>query len=212
MNHVVVTRFSVPRPQDPANAHCQADRQWLEARMGLFRTYFVPSVERLGVPAILLCSSMSAPFIEGQTRDLGWVEVVVQDDWYGGWSGDGDHIVTRMDSDDAIHEGWLAAVEAAPADAEVYCTRDFLRYDVSTGKLCAYSRREPSPLAAFRGGRNPFAHDHAGLDRHYRVHDIAGPYLVQIFHGGNVSSRRPPWYRRRLPLERLDDFGIHGNR
>ena len=208
MSNVIVTRFSVPRPQDPANARCHADRQWLEVRLGLFRTYFVPSVERLGVQAILLCSSGSAPFIEEQTRDLSWVEVVVQDDWYGGWSGSTDQIVTRMDSDDAIHEGWLAAVEAAPADAEVCCTRDFLRYDVSTGKLCAYSRREPSPLAAFRGGRNPFAHDHAGLDRHYRVHDIDGPYLLQIFHGGNVSSRRPPWYRRRLPLERLDDFGI----
>ena len=208
MSHVIVTRFSVPRPQDPARAHCHADRQWLGGRLDLFRTYFVPSVERLGMPAILLCSSQSAQFIEEQTGDLNWVEVVAQDDWYGGWRGSSDQVVTRMDSDDAIHKGWLAAVEAAPADAEVYCTRDFLRYDVSTGKLCAYSRREPSPLAAFRGGRNPFAHDHAGLDRHYRVHDIDGPYLVQIFHGGNVSSRRPPWYRRRLPLERLEEFGI----
>ncbi len=212
MSNVIVTRFSVPRPQDPVNAHCHADRRWLGERLELFRTYFVPSVGRLGVQAILLCSSGSAMFIEEQTRDLSWLEVVVQDDWYGGWDGSTDQIVTRMDSDDAIHEGWLAAVEAAPADAEVYCTRDFLRYDPSTGKLCAYSRREPSPLAAFRSGRNPFAHDHAGLDRHYRVHDIDGPYLVQIFHGGNVSSRRPPWYRRRLPLERLEDFGIHGNR
>ena len=176
--------------------------------MQLFRTYFVPSVGRLGVRAILLCSTESALFIEEQTRDLSWAEVVVQDDWYGGWGGSTDQIVTRMDSDDAIHEGWLAAVEAAPADAEVYCTRDFLRYDVSTGKLCAYSRREPSPLAAFRGGRNPFAHDHVELERRYRVHHIAGPYLVQIFHGGNVSSRRPPWYCRRLPLECLEEFGI----
>ena len=212
MNHVIVTRFSVPRPQDPANAHCHADRQWLGERLELFRTYFVPSVGRLGVQAILLCSSQSAPFIEEQTGDLNWVEVVDQDDWYRGWCGSSDQIVTRMDSDDAIHEDWLAAVEAAPADAEVCCTRKFLRYDVSTGKLCAYSRREPSPLAAFRGGNNPFAHDHAELERRYRVHDIAGPYLVQIFHGGNVSSRRPPWYRRRLPLERLEDYGIYGNR
>jgi len=208
MNHVIVTRFSVPRPQDPANAHCHADRQWLGERLELFRTYFVPSVGRLGVQAILLCSSQSAPFIDEQTGDLNWVEVVDQDDWYRGWCGSSDQIVTRMDSDDAIHEDWLAAVEAAPADAEVCCTRKFLRYDVSTGKLCAYSRREPSPLAAFRGGRNPFSHDHAELERRYRVHDIAGPYLVQIFHGGNVSSRRPPWYRRSLPLERLEDYGI----
>jgi len=212
MNHVIVTRFSVPRPQDPARAHCHADRQWLRGRLDLFRTYFVPSIERLGLPAILLCSSGSALFIEEQTRDLNWVEVVVQDDWYGGWCGSSDQIVTRMDSDDAIHKGWLAAVKAAPTGAEVCCTRNFLRYDILAGKLCAYSRREPSPLAAFKGGRNPFAHDHAELERRYRVHDIAGPYLVQIFHGGNVSSRRPPWYRRRLPLERLEDYGIDGNR
>jgi hypothetical protein len=208
MKHVIVTRFSVPRSQDPVNANCHGDRQWLEGRLELFRTYFVPSVERLDVPAILLCSSQSAPLIEEQTADLRWVEVVVQDDWYGGWSGDGDLCVTRMDSDDAIHKDWLAVVEAAPAFAEVCCTREFLRYDVSTGKLCAYSRKEPSPLVAFRAGRNPFTHDHAGLDRHYRVHDIAGPYLVQIFHGGNISSRRPSWYRRRLPLDCLADFGL----
>jgi len=208
MNHVVVTRFSVPRPQDSANAHCHADRQWLEARLGLFRIFFVPSVERLGVQATLLCSSQSGGFVEDRLGDLSWVEVVVQDDWYGGWVGNRDQVVTRMDSDDAIHGDWLAAVEAAPADAEVCCTRDFLRYDMSTGKLCSYSRRTPSPLAAFRAGRNPFAHDHAKLDRHYRVHNMAGEYLLQVFHGGNVSSRRPSWYRRRLPLDRLEDFGI----
>ena len=208
MKHVIVTRFSVPRPQDPANAHCHADRYWLGERLELFRTYFVPSVERLGIPAILLCSIQSASFIEEQTGDLNWVEVVVQDDWYGGWEGSTDQVVTRMDSDDAIHKDWLAAVEEAPAEAEVCCTREFLRFDVSTGKLCSYTRREPSPLAAFRGGRNPFAHDHAELKRRHWVYDIAGPYLLQIFHGGNVSSRRPPWYRRRLPLERLEDYGI----
>ena len=208
MNHVIVTRFSVPRSQDPTNARCHSDRQWLKGRLELFKTYFVPSVGRLGVQVILLCSSQSAPFIEEQTGDLTWVEVVVQDDWYGGWEGSTDQVVTRMDSDDAIHKDWLAAVEAAPAEAEVCCTRRFLRFDVSTGKLCAYTRWKPSPLAAFRGGRNPFAHDHAELKRRYWVHDISRPYLVQIFHGGNVSSRRPPWYRRRLPLERLEDYGI----
>jgi hypothetical protein len=95
-----------------------------------------------------------------------------------------------------------------PANFEAVCTREFLRFDPSTEKLSSYSRREPSPLAAFRGGRNPFAHDHAGIERHYRVHEIKGAYLLQIFHGGNVSTRRPSWYRRRLPLSRLEAFGI----
>jgi hypothetical protein len=208
MCHVIVTRFSVPRPQDPGNADRHRDRAWLEGRIALFRRFFVPSVGRLGVPAILLCSSDSAGFVGDQVVDLSWVEVVVQDEWYGGWTGDGDQIVTRMDSDDAIHEGWLAAVEAAPVDSEVCCTREFLRYDPSSGKLCSYTRREPSPLAAFRGDLNPFVHDHAALDQHFRVFDIAGPYLLQVFHGGNLSTRRPSWYRRRLPLDRLAAFGI----
>jgi len=208
MGHVVVTRFSVPRPQDPVTANRHDDRRWLESRLRLFRTYFVPSVERLGAPVVLLCSSRSAGFVADSISDLSWAEVVVQDEWYGGWTCDRDQVVTRMDSDDAIHRQWFDAVDAAPAGAEVCITREFLRWDVANGRLCAYSRRRPAPLAAFRGGRNPFAHDHAELDRRYRVHAIGGPYLVQIFHGGNVSSRRPSWYRRRLPLDRLQEFGI----
>jgi len=208
MRHVIVTRFSVPRAGDPHNRHRHRDRGWLDRRLDLFRRYFVPSVGRLEVPAVLLCSSSSAPYVAGKVDDLDWVAVEVQDDWYGGWNGSDDQIVTRMDSDDAIHRLWLETIEAAPADAEVCCTREFLRYDPAAGRLCGYRRDHPSPLAAFWGGRNPFAHDHATLEDHYRVHAVEGPYLVQVFHGGNVSSRRPSWYRRRLPLDRLEDFGI----
>jgi hypothetical protein len=208
MGHIFVTRFSVPRSEDPLNALRHAEPEWLEGRLDLFRRFFVPSVGRIGVPAVLLCSSESAAFVSDRVADLSWIDVVVQDEWYGGWTGDSDQVVTRMDSDDAIHGEWLATVDAAPVEAEVCCTREFLRYDDATGRLCAYSRSDPSPLAAFRGGRNPFAHDHAELTRHYRVHDVRGPYLLQVFHGGNVSSRRPSWYRRRLPLERLQAFGI----
>lgn len=208
MRHVIVTRFSVPRNQDPSTADRHLDAKWLDRRFELFRRFFVPSVSRLQVPVILLCSKESAPRVTAHVSDLDWADVVVQDHWYGGWSGERGQIVTRMDSDDAVHEGWLVAVEAAPAGTEVCCTREFLRYDISTARLCAYSRREPSPLAAFLDGRNPFADDHARLDERYRVHDIDGPYLLQVFHGGNVSSRRPSWYRRRLPLDRLRPFGI----
>jgi hypothetical protein len=208
MRHVVVTRFSVPRPQDPALADRHQERAWLDRRLELFFRFFVPSVSRLEVPAVLLCSSKSAAYVDEKVSGLDWIEVAAQDDWYGGWIGDDDQIVTRVDSDDAIHRDWLAAVEAAPVDSEVCCTRNFLRYDISTGKLCAYTRREPSPLAAFRNGRNPFAQDHSGLDRFFRVHDIVGPYLLQVFHGGNLSSRRPSWFRRRLPLDRLEAYGL----
>jgi hypothetical protein len=185
------------------------DRAWLESRLDLFHRFFVPSVGRLGVPAVLLCSAETASYVAAAVGHLGWAQVIVQDEWYGGWSGTSNQMVTRMDSDDAIREDWLAALEKVPGDAEAVCTREFLRFDPATRRLCSYRRREPSPLAAFVGGRNPFAHDHAGIDRHYRVHDVEGAYLLQVFHGGNVSSRRPSWYRRCLPLSRLEAFGIH---
>lgn len=209
MRHVIVTRFSVPRRQDPVNVHRHNDPGWLDDRLELFHRFFVPSVSRLGVPAVLLCSTESASYVAAAIGHLDWVEVAVQDEWYGGWSGGADQMVTRMDSDDAIHEDWLSVLETAPASAEAVCTREFLRYDPLTGKLSSYRRREPSPLAAFRGCRNPFAHDHAGIQSHYRVHEIKGAYLLQIFHGGNVSTRRPSWYRRRLPLSRLEAFGVN---
>jgi hypothetical protein len=209
--HVVVTRFSVPRPHDPKNSASHSDAFWLERRLELFRNFFAPSVGRLGVPAVLLCSSASAPAVAGALADLAWVSVVEQNDWYAGWEGMADQTLTRMDSDDALHEEWFAAVDAVAGDAEVCVTTDFLRFDLTQGKLSAYSRAVPSPLAAFRGGRNPYACDHARIEECYRARRVAGAYLLQVFHGANVSTRRPSWYRRRLGLDRLEPFGVRNS-
>jgi hypothetical protein len=214
MRHVIVTRFSVPR-LDPATAPLHADRQWLAGRLDPFRRYYVPSVQRLRVPVVLLCSSLSAEYVSRRLGDLKWLSIVVQDAWYGGWRGAPDQAVTRLDSDDALHEEWFqrleaAAADAAAAEAEVICTKDFLRLDARSGRAYAFRRREPSPLAAFLRGANPFAHDHKVLERHYRTHDLAGPYLLQVVHGGNLANRRPAWWRwhRRVPAARLAAFGL----
>ena len=208
MRHVIATRFSVPRPHDPVNSGSHADAAWLDRRLGLFRSYFIPSIIRFEVPVVLLCSTASAPIVRAELEDHSWAQVVVQDEWHGGWSGEADQIVTRMDSDDAIHLNWFAALEAAQGHAEVFCTKEFLRYDVDSLRLCRYKRREPSPLAAFRAGINPFGFDHATLQQHFRTQVIKGPHLLQIFHGGNVSSRQPSWYRLRLSLDRLSEYGV----
>ncbi len=209
MRHLIVTRLSVPR-RDAATADLHRDPEWLANRLVLLRRYYVPSVGRLGVPAILLCSSASAARVADEIRDLPWLRVEVQDDWYGGWTGEPDQVLTRLDSDDALHEDWFRAVDEAPGGFDVYCTKRFLRYDPQKCGLYDRARREPAPLAAFTGGRNPFAHDHASLERHYHCLALPEPYLLQVVHGGNLSWRRPRWrhFRYRVGLERLEPFGI----
>lgn len=207
MRHVIVTRFSVPR-LDAATTARHAERPWLDERLALFRAWFVPSVRHLGVPVILLCSSQSAEYVTENVRDLPWSSVAVQDDWYGGWRGAPEQIVTRLDSDDAVRQDWFQALDRAPTDADVHCTRDFLRLDARSGRLYSYRRREPSPLAAFRHGGNPYAHDHKHLEKHCKVHFLKGQYLLQIAHGNNLSNRLPAWWRidRRVPRTRLASF------
>lgn len=209
MEHLIVSRFSVPR-LDAATADFHRDETWLAGRLELFRRFFVPSVERLGVPAILLCSSASAERVAEATQDLAWVRVEVQDDWYGGWSGGEDQMLTRLDSDDAVHEGWLRALEAAPEGYEAYVTTGFYRYDADTGHLYQRRRREPSPLAAFPGGRNPYRWDHAELPERCRICSLPRTYLLQVVHGGNLSNRRPSWRHifHRRPLEHLRPFHV----
>jgi hypothetical protein len=209
--HVIVTRFSVPRPLDPKNSASHADADWLKRRLALFRSFFVPSVGRLGVPAVLLCSPASAARVADALADVDWVEIVEQDDWYGGWVGEPGQTLTRMDSDDAIHHQWFEKVDAVTGNIQVCFTRAFLRYDLASGKVAAYSRDVPSPLAAFKDGLNPYACDHAAIEKHFSVRHIEGAYLLQVFHGGNVSTRRPSWYRRRLPSDRLEPFGVSGS-
>ena len=107
MRHVIATRFSVPRPHDPVNSGSHADAAWLDRRLGLFRSYFIPSIIRFEVPVVLLCSTASAPIVRAELEDHSWAQVVVQDEWHGGWSGEADQIVTRMGETDLLH--WTPA-------------------------------------------------------------------------------------------------------
>lgn len=209
IKHLVVTRFAVPRPV-AGTAGLYRDRDWLEERLRLFRRYFVPGVGRLGVPAVLLCGGEAAGFVAERVADLAWARVEVQDEWRGGWRGGADEVLTRLDSDDAVHGGWLAAVERAPAAARVLVTHESLRWEPRSGRLHRYRRREPTPLAAFRGGANPYAIDHKHLGELPGVHRIRGCHLLQVVHGGNVANHPPrPWrLDRRVSKRRLAGFGL----
>lgn len=209
MKHLIVTRFAVPR-QSPDTVDLYRNAEWLETRHHLFRQVFVPSVAPLGVPVILLCAGEVAEQVGRRIADLEWARVEVQDEWHEGWTADPDTTITRLDSDDALHRGWFDALDQAPQDAEVCISKDFLRWDLEADRLHNYRRREPSPLSAFRGGKNPYTLDHKYLEQLPGIHLIRGSYLLQIIHGGNVKNRRPkPWrFDRWVPRRRLADFGV----
>lgn len=207
MSHLLVTRFAVPRP---GSGEVYRDPAWLETRLRLFRESFVPSVAATGVPALLLCGRAVAERIAAAVADLAWARVEVQDDWRGGFRGTPGQVLSRLDSDDALRADWFAAVDAAPQSARVVVSREFLRYDPAARRLHRYRRREPAPLAAFRGGENPYAVDHKHLLGRPDVHVLEGAYLLQVAHGGNLSNRPPsPWrLDRRVSLRRLAEFGL----
>lgn len=206
---MIVTRFAVPRLERDS-AESFRSREWLEHRLDVFRRFYVPSVSRSGVRAVLLCGSEVADFVATRVSDLEWVRVEVQNRWRGGWQGAPDDVITRLDSDDALHEGWFEAVDRAPEAARVCLTHDFLRLDVQSGRLHRYRRNEPSPLAAFRGGANPYEVDHKYLEPTEGAHRIRGCFLLQVVHGANLSNRRPkPWrLDRRVSRRQLAAFGL----
>ncbi|MEM7048138.1 MAG: hypothetical protein AAF604_00690 [Acidobacteriota bacterium] len=208
-SHLVVTRFAVPRDR-PGTASLYRDPHWLAGRHELFRRYFVPSVAPLGVPVILLCGEQAAAAVAEAVADLPWARVEVQDDWHAGWRGRRSQVITRLDSDDAVHPEWFAAVDEAPASARICITHRSLRYHPRSGRLQRYRRREAAPLAAFRGGSNPYAIDHRFLASQSGVHTLRGPYLLQVVHGGNVKNRPPKAWRldRWTRRSRLREFGL----
>jgi hypothetical protein len=208
-SHLIVTRFAVPY-EDPARGSLYRDPAWLAGRLELFRRFFAPSVAPLGVPALLLCGEAAAERVARAVEDLSWARVEVQDDWNAGWDGEPGQTLTRLDSDDALHQEWFEALDRCPPEAEVVVTRSFLRFDRASGGIHRYRRREPSPLAAFRDGANPYRVDHKFLDDHYRTHEVREPYLLQVIHGDNLANRRLRRWRldRRVPRRVLREFGL----
>ena len=122
-------------------------------------------------------------------------------------------LLAWLDADDRWPKGRLErqlGALSSDATADVVATTDLLRLDEATGRLHRYRRREISPLAAFRHGLPPFAHDHAHLAEHHRMVIVRGAWLLQVAHGGNVANARPKWWRfdRRVPRSRLAAFGL----
>ena len=205
VKHVVVTRFSVPLPQEGSRTHANAG--WLSERLELLRAYYVPSLELSGVRAVLLCSRDTAGSVMREVSDLGWVTVEEQDDWYGGWEGGTDEVLTRLDSDDAVAPGWFNAIDAYSPEAATYCCRGTYMLDAEARRLYEVIRPFPAALAARAAGKNPYAVDHRALLDTFGGVTLPGKPLLQVVHGGNVLNRIPTTARE-VPLGAIAEFGL----
>lgn len=227
VQHFVETRFSVwMRAGPPAFA-----QEWLDERLDLFRRFCLPSIAAQTTPAftcLLFCDEATPPDVLAALRrhelelptlslaltraERSPVEAVRQL-----VGADTDVLITtRLDSDDAIVDGYLEAVQdyAAPfhhcdlSSLLVNFPRGF-RFDAETSIF--YERRMPnSPFHSLfeRPGRGPVdtvfrsagtgryrkGHgNHAMLHEHQVTHqDESMPAWLQVVHAGNVQNRISP--------------------
>ena len=107
-------------------------------------------------------------------------------------------LVTRVDSDDALHRRAMATIRASyepgPASAEAFTFQVGYRLDLATARLgllfhysppfCTFVQRPPSINPLDAGG------DHWTLPRRHRLRPIADgdPMFVQTIHGRNLRN------------------------
>ena len=218
--HLLLTRFSVLISPDAA----PPSDDWLRDRLDLFRRYAVPSVCAQNVWPdgwLVFCSQLSdwlqheldqiqqdVPFLKAVSIDgeltLEAARSAVRSEVPKGAE---KLTTTRLDSDDAISQGYLEAVRIAAQRANSEFLNATHGLQLHKGRL--YHRSDPSnafisfvepaesPKTVFVGGHHELAQ--FGLIRQFGGRAM----WLQVVHGGNVSNQvsgcrrrlntHPPW-------------------
>jgi hypothetical protein len=243
IHHVVGTRFSVRMGLEPP----AFERSWLEERLRLLELFCLPSVMAQTTSAftlMLLCDEATPPDILDALRQHERESPAVAIALTGSDRTPADVIAastppgtdvlvtTRLDSDDAIADGYLEAVQeyAAPFHRSDVATLlvNFprgMRLDVPEDAF--YERRMPnSPFHSLferpasgpartifsgvgRAARNRARGNHATLHEHQVTHqDESIVAWLQVVHGGNLENRITPSDRPVRPEKALASFSL----
>ncbi len=173
------------------NADCHADVSWLERRLDLFRSFFAPSVGRLNVPAVLLCSNRSADMVSQRSRGSrlghGRRPGRLVRRLGGGAPSDSDQDgLRRCRSRRLVRSGGCGR----PATSKSAPRGSFSATTFPTGSsqpISATCRRRWRPS---RAAATPTPAITQSSSSTFRARHIEGAFLLQVFHGGNVSTRQ----------------------
>lgn len=199
----LLTQYNLPIPSRDPTGRAHIDDGWLTARLALFDRYCVPSVAAQGDGwRWLIFVAADTPDehrqrIESAARRCPWAELVT-----GRSVADAVReratapliVTARLDNDDAIGNGYLAACAVAltePGTAVVFDNGYQLHPDGTL--VTRHTHRGPFVAVAEPADtvRTVIAFKHRDVDQHFTVttDTTPGRYL-QVVHGGNISNRR----------------------
>lgn len=222
--HVVLTRFNV-RLGESARV---PDEAWMRERAARFEALTVPSIQSQTAPPdawLVFCDAESPRWLMKRLRGLDGVTVVPVSGPFGAEvarhavetrAGSGTTITTRLDSDDVIAAGYLAAVREAAAKGEGFVN---FTHGLQLAGRRLYRRSDPSnafiSLVEQPPLRTVFIAEHHRLAAEGPVRQVhCAPQWLQIVHGGNIANvargiRTTSRHAGRfaVPLE-VDDSGV----
>lgn len=232
LTHVLQTRFSV-------RASWGFDEfpvDWLWERLALFDAYCMPSVANQTCKDFIwqvYCDAETHPAIvaelETRARALPELEIALTGP---GHSSPKTHVAraskeddrailtTRLDSDDAISQGYIGAIQAHAEDFVAGGERTLLlnfprgfQLDHETGRLSFDWMPRSSFHSLFErpgdGLTTVLAGNHSKFHEiHHTVHDDSIVAWLMVIHGGNVINKLREYYTGEAQRERLAEFGL----
>ena len=211
--HLLVTRFNLRHGGVYDSRYSEA---WMAHRMAVFARWCLPSVRAQTARGfrwlVLFDTARSAPWREEIARlaALAPFEPVFLDD-IGGLvvaiaeraPAEGVLVTSRLDNDDVLHPGHIAAVQRAAGEglAEgaplpfVIDVRTLLWWDVAEGTVRVIPHREVSPYASLverlapgTPPRTVFAERHNRLDRVFGPPRLVDGRVLTLLHDRNVVN------------------------
>jgi hypothetical protein len=217
MLHVVLTRFNVLTAVTGATDVVALD--WLRARLDLFETYCLPSMQAQSGRCTWLVffdartpdevrerievhSGYSPVWVDGVLDDARVVQYVAEL-LPQGWD---TLVTTRLDNDDGVAVDFLARIQQEAAGRDGVFLNFPFGYQCVSGRLYYYVHLA-NPFLSFVERRDPEGHEqvpitvmsgnHDQVRRTKRLRQVWSPPMwLQVIHGGNVINelvgiRRP---------------------
>lgn len=202
--HYLITRFNYGWLDNAAMSRTGTavnTSQWLDERVELFETFCLPSVSRQtcqNFTWVMQFDPQTPVEILDRYKTRSNVEIIQEPiaDYFAGLKLKEPFLLTsRLDNDDALHEGYIEAVQSCFAgETQLLDTRGF-QFDRGRHRFHTDGRRKPnSPFLTLiekLEGPPKTVHfvDHAKMRRHFPARRLKQRLWCQVVHETNLLNR-----------------------